>query len=156
MLDESQVRPLVRKMYDELTSELGRAQSRVESVSWHTTLSVESSWRGSLRMAGAVVATLAPEGSFSMGLYSGRYSWEAWKLRASEVRSLVSTVLDGTNSSPYTAGRFWDEVVRPTSQTVGAAVPTAQQVTDLVPWVAAALIAAVLGYIVFIVHGALA
>lgn len=155
--DESQVRPLVRSLYESMVSEWGRAKARIESVGWYTDNAVYDAWVNAMNQAGKVLGKLAPEGSLTNRLWDGTLTFEAWKEQAITVTDTIRYVLKETGSAPYTFGRLWDEVVVPTVKETGE---LAQKVTgqffDIIPWVAAALIALVIGYLAFVVVKVLA
>lgn len=153
-MSESELRSLTRDLYDELVSEHARAVTSFGRWSWLIPQSAESGLQTLLTRAETEIATLAPEGSATVKLLSGEWSWEKWRERAMQARKDIAWVLAELPVAAYTPSRLWDEVIAPTAATVASKAEAAVQgAATLTPWLAAAAVALAVGYLVFSFRG---
>lgn len=96
------------------------------------------------------IETLSPSGATTMRVIRGEKTPAWWEAAAQTVRDSLTYVAQQVGAALPTWERIYSEVVAPTASTIATgAKELTTGVADLVPWVAAALIAGVLGYLVF-------
>ena len=149
----------MRTLHGELVNELARAQTSIEyrasgflSFVSGVDESVLNAWRGGLNTAGQVIAKLADDGSVTLAVLRYERTYDQWLSQAKLARDQISAVLNEMGSN-LRWGRLWDEVAVPTGQTIKAGAESAgSTAARLTPWVAAAIIALVVGYAIFTVR----
>ena len=100
--------------------------------------------------ANVIIGKLAPDGLYTLKVQSGDWSVAQWQEQADNASAAIADALTQTHASAPTFDRITSEIIAPTVAEVTADVKKAAEVgTELVPWIAAALIAGVLGYIIF-------
>jgi hypothetical protein len=112
--------------------------------------SVVSGIRSELGVANGIIAKLAPTGEYTLRVQSGDWTPAKWQERADAAAATIADAMAEMHLSAPSFERITNEVIAPTVAEVKADVTKVASVgVDLVPWVAAAIIAGVLGYIVF-------
>lgn len=147
-----------RIIMEELTDELRAAHLKATVLlavgAWLLDDGVAGGARTSLSAAGARLASLSVDGVAGRRVLSGEKSIDWWRPQALEVRAAISSTMDAVGGSMPSPSRLWDEVVTPTAAGVVAGVKSsASSFAELVPWISAAAIALVLGYLVFSFRG---
>lgn len=93
---------------------------------------------------------LGPNGSLTNAVLDGSRPIAAWQQVADTTAETLRHIMATLGEALPTIGRLWTEVVKPTAEQVGQAAKKAADLTaDLLPWVAVAAVALVLGYVVF-------
>ena len=157
-------------MYAELQDKLAVAELAVNSSgkSWYVTAltmgitdtdplapdsSVVAAVHGNLVSDRGRLARLAPQGEVTLGVLSGDYSPDTWRTEAQLVRDDIDYASQQLKLAAPSWDRVWSEVVYPsTLELVAGAKAAAQATQSSIPWVAAAVIALVLGYVVLVFH----
>lgn len=106
------------------------------------------------KTAPASLAALSPSGGITMRVIRGERSSSWWMEQAATLQSSISDAARYFGQAFPSWERISSEIIQPTAQTVQTGLTeVAKTGADLVPWVAAALIAAVVGYLVFTFRG---
>lgn len=124
--------------------------TKLESVSWRLDNAVVGASQTLLNTVLAVLGKLGPTGSMTLAVDQGTRTPAQWQSLADTARESLNACAKNIGEALPTWQRLTDEVLMPTVTEVRAEVTkVASSAADLVPWIAAALIALVMGYVIF-------
>lgn len=138
------------RAYQQLRDAHAGLWSRLDYVSWALPDSVVGATKTALNLALVNIGKLAPTGSMTVAVESGSRTPAQWQSMADATLDLLTTASTNVGQALPSFSRLADEVLVPTINQARAEVSeVVGKGAELVPWVAAALIALVLGYVIF-------
>lgn len=129
-----------------------RAAAAVDSMWSRATIpeSARTGFNSELASVVQAMGILGPNGSLTNAVLEGSRPISAWQQVADTTRDTIVHILTTLGETVPSIGRLWVEVVKPTVEQAGQAVKNAAELgVDLLPWVAVAVVALVVGYVVF-------
>jgi hypothetical protein len=150
ILGEAELREAMAGLYAELLREHGRAVAKVDDVAWRTSSGTLERTRAGLAAAAKIIGSLEPKaGLFAVRVLKGEKTWTDYQAQAKVARDSIQYVMTEFGLS-YSPGLFWDMVVvKSATDAKQLALKAADTGLDALPWIAAAVIAVAIAYVVF-------
>lgn len=138
------------RAYQQLRDAHAGLWSRLEYVGWLLPDSVVGATETLLNTVLATIGKLAPTGSMTVAVEAGTRTPAQWQSLADTAAESLAAASRNVGEALPSFSRLADEVLVPTINQARAEVSeVVGKGAELVPWIAAALIALVMGYVIF-------